>query len=98
MTVLLAILLLAAAVGGGRLVADLRTIPRGTGYADRSASVSVVVPARDEEATLPALLASLRELVVGVGEVVVVDDGSRDATAAVARAAGATVLPATAPP
>jgi len=52
-----------------------------------------VVPARDEATTLPVLLASL----AGDGErveVVVVDDHSTDATAAVARGAGATVVPA----
>ena len=58
--------------------------------------MSVVVPARDEEATLPALLASVRPL--GVAEVVVVDDASRDATAAVAREGGAVVVPASPPP
>jgi 4,4'-diaponeurosporenoate glycosyltransferase len=88
--------LLVAAACGWWLLADLRTVPRGSAYADRSASVSVVVPARDEEATLPALLESLRGL--GLREVVVVDDGSRDATAAVARSGGATVLPGTPPP
>ena len=45
-----------------------------------------MVPARDEESTLPALLESVRRLTVAVREVVVVDDASRDATAAVARA------------
>ena len=40
--------------------------------------------------TLPALLDSVRGLAVRVHEVVVVDDASRDATASVARAAGAT--------
>ena len=58
--VVLVVLLLAAAGCARWLLADLRTVPRGSGYADRSASVSVVVPARDEEATLPALLESLR--------------------------------------
>jgi 4,4'-diaponeurosporenoate glycosyltransferase len=55
---------------------------------------SVVVPARDEEARLPALLASLARSEPAPLEVLVVDDGSRDATAAVARAAGATVIAA----
>jgi 4,4'-diaponeurosporenoate glycosyltransferase len=50
--------------------------------------VSVVVPARDEAGQLPGLLATLPE---GV-EVVVVDDGSTDGTAAVARVGGATVV------
>jgi 4,4'-diaponeurosporenoate glycosyltransferase len=58
---------------------------------DRPA-VSVVVPARDEAGTLPPLLASLaRERRPG-DEVLVVDDHSTDATAAVARHGGARVI------
>ncbi len=54
--------------------------------------VSVVVPARDEEASLPALLASLRAQSTPPAEIVVADGGSRDRTVEVARAAGARVL------
>jgi len=93
-----ATLLLAGLVGSAWLLRDLRTLRRGGAHRAEAASVSVVVPARDEAATLPALLESLHGLTVRVGEVVVVDDDSRDATAAVARAAGATVLPAGEPP
>ena len=50
--------------------------------------LSVVVLARDEEANLPRCLAAL----AFAGEVVVVDDGSRDGTAAVAGAHGARVV------
>lgn len=50
-----------------------------------------VVPARDEEATLPATLASLRE-VPALAEIIVVDDGSRDRTPKVACHLGATVV------
>ena len=53
--------------------------------------VSVVVPARDEEANLPALLASLATAGQPV-DVVVVDDHSSDATAEVARRGGARVV------
>jgi glycosyltransferase involved in cell wall biosynthesis len=55
------------------------------------ARVLVVVPARDEEASLPATLAELRR-VAPECRVVVVDDGSTDGTGRVARAAGADVL------
>ncbi|MCW3010388.1 MAG: glycosyl transferase family 2, partial [Solirubrobacterales bacterium] len=49
--------------------------------------MSVVVPARDAAATLPALLDGLAAQDLGAAfEVLVVDDASRDATAAVARA------------
>lgn len=51
--------------------------------------VSVCVPARDEAENLPRLLASLRAQDHGAFEVVVVDDGSRDATPDLVRAAAA---------
>ena len=95
----LVVLLLGAAVWAQRLVADLRTLPRADAATGATtAPVSVVVPARDEEQTLPALLRSVAEQLPEVREVVVVDDASRDGTAAVARAAGARVLPADTPP
>jgi glycosyltransferase involved in cell wall biosynthesis len=54
---------------------------------------TVVIPARNAEATLPAALAALARQEGGVAwEVVVVDDGSTDETAALARAAGARVV------
>lgn len=54
--------------------------------------VSVVIPARDEAATLPALLDALASQTHPAAEIIVVDDGSSDATADVARARGARVL------
>lgn len=60
--------------------------------------VAVVVPARDEEASLPGLLDAVRRGTVTCAEVVVVDDGSQDGTAAVARAAGARLVSAPPPP
>ncbi|MBV9952188.1 MAG: glycosyltransferase, partial [Acidimicrobiia bacterium] len=54
------------------------------------------VPARDEAATLPALLDSLARLDPAPHEILVVDDDSTDDTAAVAIAHGAAVV--TAPP
>jgi glucosyl-3-phosphoglycerate synthase len=57
--------------------------------------VLACIPARDEEATLGAIVSAVRGLLEAglVDELVAVDDGSKDATAAVAAAAGATVLP-----
>jgi glycosyltransferase involved in cell wall biosynthesis len=50
-----------------------------------------IVPAYNEDATLPSVLAELAECVPGL-DVVVVSDGSRDGTADVSRAAGASVV------
>ncbi|MCI4040496.1 glucosyl-3-phosphoglycerate synthase [Streptomyces sp. TRM75563] len=62
----------------------------------RVTSVSVVLPALNEEATVGAIVATIRrelmEKVRLVDELVVIDSGSTDATAAVARAAGARVV------
>lgn len=63
---------------GGRKVRDWR-------------KTLVLVPAFNEEESLPGLLREIRESLPGAG-VAVVDDGSQDRTAAVARAGGATVL------
>jgi 4,4'-diaponeurosporenoate glycosyltransferase len=61
-------------------------------------SVSVVVPARDEARALPRLLASLQVQTVPPAEVLVVDDGSTDRTAAIAAGHGAAVHAAPSPP
>ncbi len=53
-----------------------------------AASVTAVIPAHDAAGTLRAALDS----VAGVGEVIVVDDGSTDTTGAIARARGARVI------
>jgi hypothetical protein len=60
-------------------------------------TVSVVVPARDEAGRVGACVAALLAQDAAVAEVVVVDDGSADATAAEAARAGARVEPAPAP-
>lgn len=52
--------------------------------------VMIVIPARDEAASIGAVVGRLRGL--GWGEIVVVNDQSRDATVEIARAAGATVM------
>ncbi len=49
--------------------------------------VSILLPARDAAATLPACLASIRRQREARFECVLVDDGSRDATRAIAEAA-----------
>ncbi|HET7487405.1 MAG TPA: glucosyl-3-phosphoglycerate synthase [Acidimicrobiales bacterium] len=60
-----------------------------------AATVAVCIPARDEAATIgPVVAAAHRLAACGlVDELVVVDDGSADATAALAAAGGARVVP-----
>jgi 4,4'-diaponeurosporenoate glycosyltransferase len=88
-TVLVAVGLLS----GVLLLARLPRVPVA-GPASTGTSVSVVVPARDEQARLPRLLESLARQGGQAFELLVVDDGSQDATAEVARRAGARVLSA----
>jgi len=67
----------------------LATDDEGNGTLD---DVSVVIPARNEEAVLPRLLDSLGAQQPAAGQVVVVDDHSDDVTAKVAAEGGATVV------
>jgi dolichyl-phosphate beta-glucosyltransferase len=59
-------------------------------------SISIIIPAYNEEKRLPATLAAVREYLSRssweFAEIVVVDDGSQDRTVDVARAAGVRVL------
>lgn len=56
------------------------------------ARLSIVIPARDRERELDATLTALRKVAPDGCEIVVVDDGSRDATAEVARRHGCRVV------
>jgi 4,4'-diaponeurosporenoate glycosyltransferase len=92
-------------VAGGWL-AGFALLPRLKGLARPGAPaagvstgvVSVVIPARNEEANLGRLLGSLARQRDAPAEVIVVDDRSSDATADLARRGGATVLTGTEPP
>jgi dolichol-phosphate mannosyltransferase len=82
---------MAAGVVAARLARGRRLRrPLAPGAPTLPGTVSVVVPARDEEERIAGCLAPLRS--EPVEEVLVVDDESRDATAEVARAHGARVL------
>ncbi|PPK92357.1 glycosyl transferase family 2 [Kineococcus xinjiangensis] len=67
---------------------DAQPVPAAAALPGRCA---VVIPAKDEAERIAATVAAAATL-EGVDLVVVVDDGSRDATAAVARDAGALVV------
>jgi glycosyltransferase involved in cell wall biosynthesis len=58
---------------------------RGAGRAAGAVAVAVVVPVRNEEASLPALVASLRAQTFPPAEIIIVDGGSTDATVEVGR-------------
>ena len=82
-----------AIAGAVHAAANAVLIRRPTDGPVRS-RVSVLIPARDEAECIGACLDSID----GADEVLVFDDGSRDATAEVARARGARVLSGTALP
>lgn len=75
-----------------------RPRPVAGGGSPPGRAVAVVVPARNEEMGVEALVASLMAQAPPPDQVVVVDDTSTDATAALARAAGADVVAAGAVP
>jgi glycosyltransferase involved in cell wall biosynthesis len=52
--------------------------------------VSLIIPALDEAASIEAVVSA--SLAIGIGEAIVVDNGSTDDTARIARAAGARVI------
>ncbi|MEB3200030.1 MAG: glycosyltransferase family A protein [Synechococcaceae cyanobacterium] len=74
---------------GWALALGLPPLPAGSPQQPRR--VSLLIPARNEAATLPHLLASLARQTLKPAEVIVIDDHSEDATAAIARAAAATL-------
>lgn len=75
---------------------NLRHLRRPDRLADGT-RISVLVPARDEQARIGPTLRSLIRL-EGVAEVMVLDDDSRDATADLVRAAGLPLLEGRTPP
>ena len=83
---LLALLVLVRLSRGRRM-----KLPLAPGAPAPSGTVSVVIPARDEEERIAGVLEPLRG--EPVDEVIVVDDESTDATAALAGSLGARVVP-----
>src|SRR5688572_4748713 len=60
--------------------------PASSAPATVALECTVVIPARNEESSLPNLLASLRRQTVRPGQILVIDDQSDDRTAAIAHA------------
>jgi 4,4'-diaponeurosporenoate glycosyltransferase len=85
------VLTLALWSAGFIVLARLRHLD-GRGSPGGSAAVSIIIPARNEEHNLPALLRSVSSQSMRPREVIVVDDGSTDRTPDLARQLGATVL------
>jgi 4,4'-diaponeurosporenoate glycosyltransferase len=80
-------------VAGFLLLRRVPTIPAfRDGINTSHLPIIVIIPARNEAMNLPALLKSLPKPRLGTLEVLVVDDGSTDATAAIAAQYGATVI------
>jgi glucosyl-3-phosphoglycerate synthase len=90
----------AAETGGLRSygVASFDPAAVASAAADAGLSVSVCIPARNEAATVGAVVSAIRSALVRehglVDEIVVVDDHSTDDTAAIAASAGARVIDA----
>jgi 4,4'-diaponeurosporenoate glycosyltransferase len=85
-------------LAGWVLLVDVRHLPRPArrcgataDLGSASSSITVIVPARNEAVRLPDLLAALARSSTPA-EVIVVDDGSTDGTAGLARRAGARVV------
>lgn len=86
-----AALQMAAFIRSYRRYKELPSQGRATnehGHAEEPPAIGVVVPCRNEAGRVPSLLKSLKELRYPNFKVLVVDDNSSDATAAVATAAG----------
>ena len=72
----------------------IRRVPKCPNAGPSStANFSIIIPARNEEQNLPLLLRSIAESGTRPVEVMVVDDGSTDRTAAIARELGSRVIP-----
>lgn len=65
-----------------------------TANSERVPPLSIIIPARNEELSLPALLKSIQQQSIEPLEVIIVDDESTDNTALIAEEFGATVLSA----
>ena len=90
---MLILLLVALGLWSAGFLLQVRLRPCARGSAPSSTpSVSIIIPSRNEEHNLPTLLRSLASQSFTPHEVIVVDDGSTDRTAELARQLGTTVI------
>ncbi len=88
---ILALLSIGGLIAGLLLLRTLPIVPaRPTPHPQPS--ISIVIPARNEESNLPPLLESIRQSAFAPFQIIVVNDASTDRTAAIAAQHGATVL------
>ncbi|MFD2330223.1 glycosyltransferase [Cohnella sp. GCM10020058] len=80
------------ACAAGFVLFRRNTIPPASSQPCETSRLSVVIPARNEEANLPHLLSSLRVQRYRPYEIIVVDDGSTDRTGLIAKEFGATLV------
>ncbi|MCR2802724.1 glycosyltransferase [Paenibacillus soyae] len=86
------LVLLIAACAAGMLLFRRNTIPPVSDVRSLGGKLSVIIPARNEEANLPNLLASLQAQTLQPFEIIVIDDHSEDRTRAIAESFGVTVI------
>jgi 4,4'-diaponeurosporenoate glycosyltransferase len=79
-------------VAGFLLLRSVPLIPHSNRASGQDLAISVIIPARNEAMNLPALLESLPKPGSSAFQVLIVDDGSTDATAAIAAQHHATVV------
>jgi 4,4'-diaponeurosporenoate glycosyltransferase len=87
----IAVVTLALWASGFLLVGRLRVRRGGIVSSAAFRSLSIIIPARNEAHNLPVLLRSLAAQPIKPHEIIVMDDGSTDRTAELARELGATV-------
>lgn len=91
-------LVLSGSIAGWILFVGLRRCTAWAHECSRAEGISIIIPARDEEENLPRLLQSIARQTVAPREVIVVNDCSRDQTAAIAKAWSMTVIDGSPPP
>ncbi len=88
----LEVLCIGGLLAGFLLLRHIPAIPELVQFDEDCIDISVIIPARNEEANLPVLLSSLMQCRPCPAEVIVVDDCSTDNTSAIASAHGAKVV------